>query len=122
MGAVPGTRIFLLGRFGVEVEGRAIPASSWRRRRPIEVLTAIALAPGHVLHREELIDRLPEVTDSSRCTAVTRSSLRSARRLDARIVEGRGAEVRFRHALTRQALRDTLTHARLMAGAATLSF
>jgi DNA-binding winged helix-turn-helix (wHTH) protein len=26
--------------------------------RPIEVLAALALAPGRVLHREELIDRL----------------------------------------------------------------
>lgn len=56
--AEPSARIFLLGRFGVEVHGRAIPASSWRKRRPIEVLAALALAPGRVLHREELIDRL----------------------------------------------------------------
>jgi DNA-binding SARP family transcriptional activator len=56
--AEPKARIFLLGRFGVEVDGRAIPASSWRKRRPIELLAALALAPGHVLHREELIDRL----------------------------------------------------------------
>src|SRR5690242_21899123 len=54
----PSARIFLLGRFGVEVQGRPIPASSWRKRRPIEVLTALALAPGRCLHREELIDRL----------------------------------------------------------------
>ncbi len=54
----PSARIFLLGRFGVEVDGHAIPASSWRKRRPIEVLAALALAPGHLLHREELIDRL----------------------------------------------------------------
>src|SRR6478609_3221742 len=59
MGQVePSARIYLLGRFGVEVKGRAVPASSWRKRRPIEVLAALALAPGHVLHREELIDRL----------------------------------------------------------------
>jgi DNA-binding SARP family transcriptional activator len=58
MHTAPRPRIFLLGRFGVEVDGNAIPASSWRRRRPIEVLAALALAPGHVLHREELIDRL----------------------------------------------------------------
>jgi DNA-binding SARP family transcriptional activator len=59
MGAAgPTARVYLLGRFGVEVEGRAIPASSWRKRRPVEVLAAIALAPGLVLHREELIDRL----------------------------------------------------------------
>ncbi|MGH7434876.1 MAG: ATP-binding protein [Polyangiaceae bacterium] len=54
----PSARIFLLGRFGVEIERRPIPASSWRKRRPIEVLVALALAPGHVLHREELVDRL----------------------------------------------------------------
>jgi DNA-binding SARP family transcriptional activator/tetratricopeptide (TPR) repeat protein len=54
----PSARVFLLGRFGVEVKGRPIPASSWRKRRPIEVLAALALAPGGVLHREELIDRL----------------------------------------------------------------
>ncbi len=54
----PSARIYLLGRFGVEIGGRPIPASSWRKRRPIEVLAAIALAPGRLLHREELIDRL----------------------------------------------------------------
>ncbi len=54
----PTARVYLLGRFGVEVEGRAIAASSWRKRRPVEVLAALALAPGFVLHREELIDRL----------------------------------------------------------------
>ncbi len=51
-------RVFLLGRFAVEVGGRAVPAASWRKRRPIEVLAALALAPGRVLHREENIDRL----------------------------------------------------------------
>src|SRR3954469_19230739 len=51
-------RIFLLGRFAVEVDGHSIPASSWRKRRPVELLAALALAPGRVLHREELIDRL----------------------------------------------------------------
>src|SRR4051794_31325432 len=54
----PSARIFLLGRFAVEVHGRLVPAASWRKRRPIEVLSAIALAPGRMLHREELIDRV----------------------------------------------------------------
>jgi DNA-binding SARP family transcriptional activator/tetratricopeptide (TPR) repeat protein len=54
----PSARLFLLGRFAVEVDGRLIPRASWRKRRPIEVLSALALAPGRVLHREELIDRL----------------------------------------------------------------
>jgi DNA-binding SARP family transcriptional activator/tetratricopeptide (TPR) repeat protein len=51
-------RVQLLGQFAVEVDGRPIEASRWRRRRPVEVLAALALAPGRALHREELIDRL----------------------------------------------------------------
>jgi DNA-binding SARP family transcriptional activator len=50
-------RIFLLGRFAVEIEGRVVPAAAWSKRRPVDVLTALALAPGRALHREELIDR-----------------------------------------------------------------
>lgn len=54
----PPARIYLLGRFAVEVEGRAIPAGAWRRRRPVQLLSALALAQGRALHREQLIDRL----------------------------------------------------------------
>lgn len=54
----PTARLFLLGRFAVEVGDRAVAAAAWRKRRPVEVLSAVALAPGHVLHREELVDRL----------------------------------------------------------------
>ncbi|HXJ22114.1 MAG TPA: BTAD domain-containing putative transcriptional regulator [Polyangia bacterium] len=53
-----GARIYLLGRFSVEVGGKPIPAAAWTKRRPIEVLVALALAAGRVLHREELIDRI----------------------------------------------------------------
>jgi TolB-like protein/Tfp pilus assembly protein PilF len=54
---MPPARIFLFGRFEVEVAGQTIPAASWRKRRAVDVLTAVALAPGRALHREELIDR-----------------------------------------------------------------
>ncbi len=53
----PLARISLLGRFEVEVSGVSIPSVAWRKKRAVEVLTALALAPGHSLHREELIDR-----------------------------------------------------------------
>ncbi len=39
------------------MDGRAIAAAAWKKRRPIDVLTALALAPGRAMHREELIDR-----------------------------------------------------------------
>lgn len=53
----PSARIFLLGRFEVEVAGQRLPASAWRKRRAVDVLTALSLASGRALHREELIDR-----------------------------------------------------------------
>jgi len=48
----------MLGRFAVERDGRLIPQTAWKRKRPVELLTAVALSNGHVLHREEIIDRL----------------------------------------------------------------
>jgi TolB-like protein/DNA-binding SARP family transcriptional activator len=50
-------RISLLGRFEVEVGGKTVPSAAWRKRRAVDVVTALALAPGRSLHREELIDR-----------------------------------------------------------------
>jgi TolB-like protein len=54
---VPAARIFLLGQFGVEIGGQPVPASAWKKRRAVDVLTTLALSPGRSLHREELIDR-----------------------------------------------------------------
>ena len=52
----------LLSAFQVEVDGRLIPASAWRHRRGAELVKLLALAPGHSLHREELMERLwPEL-------------------------------------------------------------
>lgn len=53
----PLARISLLGRLEVEVGGSVVPSAAWRKKRALDVLTALALAPGHALHREELIDR-----------------------------------------------------------------
>jgi DNA-binding SARP family transcriptional activator/tetratricopeptide (TPR) repeat protein len=48
----------MLGRFAVEYQGEAVEQGAWSRKRPVELLTALALAQGHLLHREEIIDRL----------------------------------------------------------------
>jgi DNA-binding SARP family transcriptional activator/tetratricopeptide (TPR) repeat protein len=56
-GGEPHVKLFLLGRFAVEYAGVAVPQTAWTRRRPVDLLTALALAPGYVLHREEIIDR-----------------------------------------------------------------
>jgi len=47
-----------LGAFSVTRNSQEIPRAAWTRKRPVEIVTALALAQGHLLHREELIDRL----------------------------------------------------------------
>ncbi|HZJ67302.1 MAG TPA: BTAD domain-containing putative transcriptional regulator [Kofleriaceae bacterium] len=54
----PVLRIHMLGRFEVERDGTQIAAIAWRRRRPLDLLKLICLAPGHVVHREEVVHRL----------------------------------------------------------------
>jgi DNA-binding SARP family transcriptional activator len=51
-------RVYLLGRFAVDWQGETVAAKVWKRRRPVDLLTALALSPGRLLHREEIIDRL----------------------------------------------------------------
>ncbi len=51
-------RIHLLGGFAVEVEGQLLPAAAWHRRRPADLLALLALAPGHSMPREQLVEVL----------------------------------------------------------------
>jgi DNA-binding SARP family transcriptional activator len=50
--------IHLLGGFAVEVDGQPVPAGSWKHRRSAELIKLLALAPGHRLHREQVMDTL----------------------------------------------------------------
>jgi DNA-binding SARP family transcriptional activator len=50
--------IQLLGRFVVMVEGRTVPASAWRHRRAAGLVKLLALASGHRVHREQMIEAL----------------------------------------------------------------
>ena len=55
--------IRLLGGFGVDVTGRPAPPGAWRHRRGADLIKLLALAPGHRLHREQLMDTLwPELS------------------------------------------------------------
>src|SRR4051812_12849625 len=53
-----GTEIHLLGRFGVVVDGPAVPADAWKRRQASSLVKLLALAPGRSLHRERVVDAL----------------------------------------------------------------
>ena len=55
---MPHLQLRLLGGFEAEVDGVAIPATAWRRRRATDLIKLIALAPGHALAREQVMEAL----------------------------------------------------------------
>ncbi len=50
--------ISVLGRFSVDVDGVAVPADAWTRRQAASLVKLLALADGHRVHREQVIDAL----------------------------------------------------------------
>ena len=51
-------RVWLLGGFRVSVGSRTVDEGAWRQRRAASLLKLLALAPGHRLHREQVMDLL----------------------------------------------------------------
>ena len=61
-GGDEAVRVRLLGGFWVAVGTRTIEEDAWRLRKAAALVKLLALAPGHRLHREQLMDLLwPEV-------------------------------------------------------------
>lgn len=61
-GEIEAVRIWLLGEFRVSVGSRTISEDRWRLRKARSLVKLLALAPGHRLHREQLIESLwPEL-------------------------------------------------------------
>jgi predicted ATPase/DNA-binding SARP family transcriptional activator len=54
----PAIRIRLLGSFEIDVDGRRVATAGWRLRKAEDLVKILALAPGHRLHRDQLIDVL----------------------------------------------------------------
>jgi DNA-binding SARP family transcriptional activator len=48
----------LLGRFEALVDERPVPAAAWPQRRAAELVKVLALAPGHRLPRDEVLETL----------------------------------------------------------------
>jgi predicted ATPase/DNA-binding SARP family transcriptional activator/DNA-binding CsgD family transcriptional regulator len=73
-------RVRLLGGFGVWVGPRAVGEGAWHLRKAKSLVTLLALAPGHRLHREQMRDLL--WPDSGREAAANnlRQTLHAARR------------------------------------------
>ncbi|MGH3105876.1 MAG: hypothetical protein ACRDM3_01630, partial [Rubrobacteraceae bacterium] len=51
-------RIWLLGGFKVAIGSRLIEKRAWRLRKASALVKLLALAPGHRLHREQVMDLL----------------------------------------------------------------
>ena len=72
--------IRLLGGFDVRVEGAATPAAGWSRRSAAAVVKLLALTPGHVLHREQLMDLLWPDESPEQCAPRLHKAAHFARR------------------------------------------
>ena len=51
-------RIWLLGGFQVGVGSRTIPRDAWHLRKAAALVKLLALAPSHLMHREQIVDLL----------------------------------------------------------------
>ena len=74
-----GLRISLLGGFAVGVGSHPVAAEAWRRRKPAALLKILALAPGHRVHREQLLDQLWPDLDLAAGGANLRKAIHQAR-------------------------------------------
>jgi DNA-binding SARP family transcriptional activator len=74
-----GLRITLLGGFGVGVGPDPVPDEAWRRRKPAAILKILALAPGHRVHRERLMDLLWPELELAAAGANLRKAIHQAR-------------------------------------------
>ncbi|HEX2280815.1 MAG TPA: BTAD domain-containing putative transcriptional regulator, partial [Thermomicrobiales bacterium] len=72
--------ISVLGGFCVHIDGREIPGSAWRRRKSAAIVKILALAPGHRMHREQMMDLLWPELDSDQAANSLYQALHSARR------------------------------------------
>jgi DNA-binding SARP family transcriptional activator len=70
----------MLGGFGAHVDGRAVPAEAWRHRRGADLVKLLALAPGHRMHREQVVDALWPELDADAGGRNLRKALHFARR------------------------------------------
>jgi len=86
-------RIELLGGFRVLLGDNAIADDAWRRRKPAALLKLLALASGHRLHREQLMDALWPELDAGPAGANLRKAVHHARGALEEVEPGAGALV-----------------------------
>jgi predicted ATPase/DNA-binding SARP family transcriptional activator/DNA-binding CsgD family transcriptional regulator len=73
-------RVWLLGGFRVSVGSRTIEENAWRLRKAAALVKLLALAPGHRLHREQVMDLLWPELGLKAASNNLRQALHAARR------------------------------------------
>lgn len=73
--------IQLLGQFRVTVDQRVIEADAWRRERAAALVKRLALAPGHRLHREQVLELFWPDLEPEAAGANLRKAVHFARRV-----------------------------------------
>jgi DNA-binding SARP family transcriptional activator len=73
-------RVQLLGEFRVSVGDRTVEPGAWRLRKAKSLVKLLALAPGHRLHREQVLDLLWPDLDAMAATNNLYVALSAARR------------------------------------------
>ena len=72
--------VTLLGGFTVAVDGVPVPPDAWARRHAAALVKLLALAPGHRLHREQVLDALWPGVDPEAATPRLHKAAHYARR------------------------------------------
>lgn len=81
VGGLEAVRVELLGGFRVWVGRRVVGRDGWRLRKAAAVVKLLALAPGHRLHREQVLDRLWPALDPRAAANNLRQALHAARKV-----------------------------------------
>ena len=76
----PALHIHVLGGLRVTVAGTPVPTLAWQRRKAQNLVKLLALAPGHALHREEVLEQLWPELEPEAATNNLHQSLHAARR------------------------------------------
>ena len=89
-------RVSLLGGFAAAVDGVPVPEAAWRLKKARELVKLLALAPGHRLHREQVMDVLWRDRDPAAAANNLNQAVYVARRaLDRDAVEVRDEALRL---------------------------
>src|SRR5690606_36230714 len=89
----PSLSLWLLHRFRVEVDGTPVDPARWRRRKVRHLLAMLGLAPGHTLHREQVLEELWPHADPASAGNNLHQTLHLARRALDDTVEGAGSQI-----------------------------